>query len=65
MTGDYSMTEFFEQIGQYIDEYGYKLLLAICIVVGIIFAWFIGFLLKKILLKTRLDGAVLTFIVSI
>lgn len=60
------MAEFFQQIGEYITEYGYKLLLAICIVVvGFIFAWFIGFLLKKILLKTRLDGAMLTFIVSI
>ena len=60
------MEEFFKQIGQYIAEYGYKLLLALCIVVvGIVFAWFIGFLLKKILLKTRLDGAMLTFIVSI
>lgn len=60
------MEEFFQQIGEYITEYGYKLLLAICIVVvGICFAWLIGFLLKKILMKTRLDGAMLTFVVSI
>lgn len=60
------MEQFFKQIGQYISEYGYKLLLAICIVVvGCGLAWLIGFLLKKILARTRLDGAVLTFIVSI
>lgn len=60
------MEEFFKQISSYISEYGFKLLLAICIVVvGICIAWIIGFLLKKILLKTRLDGAMLTFIVSI
>ena len=60
------MEEFFKQIGSYISEYGFKLLLALCIVVvGICIAWLIGWLLKKILLKTRLDGAMLTFIVSI
>ena len=60
------MEEFFKQIGSYITEYGFKILLAICIViVGICIAWLIGWLLKKILLKTRLDGAMLTFIVSI
>ncbi len=60
------MEEIFSQIGSYIVEYGFKLLLAICITVaGICLAWLIGWLLKKILLKTRLDGAMLTFIVSI
>ena len=60
------MEEFFKQIGSYVTEYGFKLLLALCIVVvGICIAWLIGWLLKKILLKTRLDGAMLTFIVSI
>ena len=60
------MEAFFKQIGAYITEYGFKLLLAICIViVGACVAWLIGWLLKKILLKTRLDGAMLTFIVSI
>ena len=60
------MEEFFRQIGAYISEYGFKLLLAICItIIGICFAWLIGFLLKKILSKTRLDGAMLTFLVSI
>ena len=60
------MEQFFKQIGSYISEYGFKLLLGICIViVGICIAWLIGFLLKKILLKTKLDGAMLTFIVSI
>ena len=60
------MEEIFKQIGSYVSEYGFKILLAICIcVAGICIAWLIGFLLKKILLKTRLDGAMLTFIVSI
>ena len=60
------MEEFFKQISSYISEYGFKLLLAICIIiVGVSIAWIIGFLLKKILLKTRIDGAMLTFIVSI
>ncbi len=58
--------EFFEQVGQYIAEHGFKLLLAICIVVvGFVIAWFIGFLIKKIFSKTRIDGAMMTFIVSI
>lgn len=60
------MEQIFKQIASYVSEYGFKILLAICIViVGICLAWLIGFLLKKILLKTKLDGAMLTFIVSI
>ena len=60
------MEEIFEQVRSYITEYGFKLLLAVCIaVVGFVIAWFIGFLIKKIFLKTRVDGAILTFIVSI
>lgn len=60
------MEQFFKQIGSYITEYGFRLLLALCIlIVSICFAWLVGFLLKKILIKTRLDGAMLTFIVSI
>ena len=60
------MGEFFQQIGSYLSEYGYKLLLAICIaVVGFCLAWLVGFLIKKIFSRTRVDGAILTFIVSI
>ena len=60
------MEELFSQIGAYISEYGFKLMLAICITVaGICLAWLIGFLIKKIFSKTRADGAMLTFIVSI
>ena len=60
------MEEIFKQIGQYVAEHGYKLLLAICIlVVGICVAIFLGFLIKKLFAKTRVDGAMLTFIVSI
>ena len=60
------MEEFFAQIGDYISEYGFKLLLAICItIVGICLAWLIGFLIKKLFSRTRVDGAILTFIVSI
>lgn len=60
------MGEFFEQIGTYLSEYGYKLLLALCIaIVGFCLAWLVGFLIKKIFARTRVDGAMLTFIVSI
>lgn len=60
------MLDFFKQIGSYISEYGLKLLLAVCIVaVFICFAWLLGFLIKKIFAKTRIDGAMLTFVVSI
>ena len=60
------VVELFEQIGAYISEYGFKLLLAICIViVGVCIAWLLGFLIKKIFSRTRLDGAMLTFVVSI
>ena len=60
------MEEFFAQIGSYISEYGFKLLLAICIlIVGICLAWLIGFLIKKLFSRTRVDGAILTFVVSI
>ena len=60
------MEELFEQIGSYISEYGFKLMLAICIVVvGICLAWLLGFLIKKLFSRTRFDGAMLTFIVSI
>ena len=60
------MEEIFKQIGQYVTEHGYKILLALCIlVVSFVIAWFIGFLIKKIFSKTRIDGAMITFIVSI
>ncbi|MCR5332647.1 MAG: mechanosensitive ion channel family protein [Bacilli bacterium] len=60
------MGDVFEQIGSYISEHGFKLLLAICIiVVGFCIAWLLGFLIKKIFAKTRVDGAMLTFVVSI
>ncbi len=60
------MGDFFKQIGAYISEYGFKLLLALCIVVAFIcIAWVLGFLIKKLFSKTRIDGAMITFIVSI
>lgn len=60
------MSELFRQIGSYISEHGFKLLLALCIIiVGFCLAWIIGFLIKKIFAKTRADGAMLTFIVSL
>ena len=60
------MEEFLDQIGSYVSEYGFKMLLALCIlVVGCCLAWLIGFLIKKIFSRTRVDGAILTFIVSI
>lgn len=60
------MKEFFDQIGTYITQYGLKILLCVCIViVGICITWFVCFLLKKILLKTRIDGAIVSFIASI
>ena len=60
------MEEVFEQIGSYLADHGLKLLLAICIIiVGFCIAWLLGFLIKKLFSKTRVDGAMLTFIVSI
>ena len=60
------MEELFKTIGSYVTEHGFKLLLALCIVVvGICIAWLLGFLIKKIFARTRVDGAMLTFIVSI
>ena len=60
------MEELFEQIGSYVAEYGFKIMLAICIaIIGFCLAWLIGFLIKKLFAKTRVDGAMLTFIVSI
>ena len=42
------MEEIFKQIGSYVSEYGFKILLALCIAVaGICFAWLIGWLLRK------------------
>jgi len=60
------MNDVFNQIGSYITKYGYKLLLCLCIVIaGICVTWFICFILKKILFKTRIDGAIVSFISSI
>ena len=60
------MKELFGQIGSYISRYGYKLLLCACIaIVGICITWLICFALKKILFKTRIDGAIVSFISSI
>lgn len=60
------MGELLNQIGAYISKYGFKLLLCLCVViVGICITWLICFILKKILLKTKIDGAVVSFIASI
>lgn len=60
------MDALFGKIGAYISNYGYKLLLCLCIIiVGICISWLICFVLKKILLKTHIDGAVVSFISSI
>ena len=60
------MANIFRQIGEYLSEYGLKILLAVCIfIIGCCLAWLIGFLLKKIIAKTHLDGATITFIVSV
>lgn len=60
------MSDIFNQIGSYISKYGYKLLLCVCIIAaGICITWLICFILKKILLRTRIDGAVVSFISSI
>lgn len=56
----------FGKIGEYLSNYGTKLLFVLCIlVIGCVLIWLIGFLLKKILLKTKLDGATLSFCISI
>ena len=60
------MNKFFDQVSTYIDEKGYKLLLCLAILVGgISFIWLFCFFLKKILLKTKIDGALVSFISSI
>lgn len=56
----------FDKMGEYISEYGFKILFVVCIIViGIIITWFLSFLMKKLLLKTRIDGAVVSFITAI
>lgn len=60
------MNDIFNQIGSYLSKYGYKLLLCLCIIIaGICVTWLICFILKKILLRTHIDGAVVSFISSI
>lgn len=60
------MADIFEQITSYVSEYGFRLLFILCIIiVGVCLTWLISFLLKKLLLKTRIDGAIVSFIVSI
>lgn len=56
----------FTQIGDYLSKYGYKLLLCLVILVaGISITWLFCFFLKKLLLKTSIDGAMVSFISSI
>lgn len=60
------MAEFFNQVGSYFATNGVKILLIVCIaIIGAVFTWFVSWLVKKILLKTRIDGAVVSFITSI
>lgn len=60
------MKQLFENIGGYFSTYGLKLLLCLCVVIaGICVTWLICFILKKILLKTHIDGAIVSFIASI
>lgn len=60
------MGDIFQKMGEYLSNYGLKLLFSLCIIViGIIVTWFLSFFMKKILLKTRIDGALVSFITSI
>ena len=60
------MNGILNQIGDYLSKNGYKLLLCLVILVaGISLTWIFCFFLKKILLKTRIDGAMVSFISSI
>lgn len=60
------MGDIFTQIGDYLSKYGYKLLLCLVIfMAGVSVTWLFCFFLKKLLLKTRIDGAIISFISSI
>lgn len=56
----------FEQISKFFNDFGWKLVLAICVlIIGFFFIRLIIFVLKKILYKTTIDNAVVTFICAL
>ncbi len=60
------MADIFKQIGDYVSDYGYKILFILCIAIaGFAITWLLSFLIKKILLKTRIDGAIISFITAL
>lgn len=60
------MTDIFNNMGTYIQEYGLRLAFVACIiVVGVLVTWLLAFIIKKILFKTKLDNAAVTFFVSL
>lgn len=55
-----------DQVGGYFSENGNRLLFGIAILIGgIAVVWLFCFLLKKILYKTKIDGALVSFVSSI
>ena len=60
------MGDFFKNVGEYFATRGYQILLCIVVLVGgLSLTWLFCFLLKKILYKTRIDGAMVSFVCSI
>lgn len=60
------MADIFKQIGDYVSSYGFKILFILCIAIaGFAITWLLSFLIKKILLKTRIDGAIISFITAL
>lgn len=60
------MAEFFNNIGTYLQEYGLRIAFAACVViVGALLTVLLSFVLKKILYKTKLDDAGVSFIVAL
>lgn len=60
------MSDFFKNVGDYFAKFGYLLLLCLVVfIAGFSLTWLLCFLLKKLLYKTKIDGAMVSFITSI
>lgn len=60
------MSDFFKNVGEYFTTKGYLLFLCLVVLIaGFSLTWLFCFLLKKILYKTKIDGAMVSFVTSI
>lgn len=60
------MTDLLGNMGRYFQEHGLRIALAVCVVIaGIVVTWLLAFIIKRIMYKTKIDAAAVSFTVAV